>query len=302
MRRIVCIVSVGLFVCLSLSACRSHHRLPSWCIGLTDVRILRDLNYAAGKEQRLDLVLPASTVQPVPLIVWIHGGAWRGGDKWDCPGQFLVKSGYAVASINYRLMQDAVFPAQLQDCKAAIRWLRAHSKEFNLDADRIGVWGPSSGGHLSALIGTTCGVRHLEGRLGSNEFSSCVQAVCDWSGPANLVTIGSQACPGTLFDPNTKNVPQLRLIGGDRRNLKEKLFAASPIAYVSKDCPPFLIMHGDADTVVPLGQSEELYQALKSAGVDVEFIIVKHADHSAFSPDTFQTVLDFFNAKLRCMG
>ncbi len=301
-RGIAYLAVCGLISCLLLSACGARHRLPPWCIGLSDARVMRDLNYAHGKEHRLDLVVPGSAIAPVPLIVWIHGGAWRVGDKWDCPAQFLVRNGYAVASINYRLMQDAAFPAQLYDCKAAIRWLRAHADKFNLDAGRIGVWGPSSGGHLSALIGTTCGIGSLEGGLGNNDVSSRVQAVCDLCGPADLVTIGSQAIPGTLFDPNTKNVPQLRLIGGNRRNLKEKLLLASPIAYVSNDDPPFLIMHGDSDTVVPFGQSDELFQALKNAGADVQFITVKHGDHSAFSPDTFQTVLDFFNAKLKKLG
>ncbi len=175
--------------------CQSHAPMPPWLKGLGPVQLVRDINYTEGLAEpahRLDLVAPAGHRGALPLIVYIHGGAWIGGDKWDCPGAILVKAGYAVASVNYRLADQAKFPAQINDLKAAIRYLRAHARQYNIDAQKIGVWGHSAGGHLAALLGTTCGVTELEGKEGNPHLSSCVQAVCDWSGPSNLVSIAGQ--------------------------------------------------------------------------------------------------------------
>src|SRR5262249_12628746 len=148
--------------------------------------IHRDLPYVTGGHQRqtLDLYLP-SAEQPVPLIIWIHGGAWRVGSKEDdLPLDYLAQ-GCAVASINYRLSQHALFPAQIEDCKAAVRWLRANATRFKLDPQRFGAWGPSAGGHLAALLGTTGAVRAFE--VGANlVVSSRVQAVVDYFGPTDF--------------------------------------------------------------------------------------------------------------------
>ena len=157
----------------------------------------------------------------------------------------LAAKGYAVASINYRLSQHAVFPAQIEDCKAAIRWLRANAAKYHLDPDHIGVWGASAGGHLVALLGTTGSVKELEGKGGNLDQSSRVQCVVDWFGPTDLATMGgSHDKPGS---------PESRLIGGPVQENKEKARKASPLTYVSKDSAPFLIMHGDQDNTVPPG-------------------------------------------------
>ena len=156
------------------------------------VQALRNLPYVANghERQRLDLYLPEKAEGRLPLIVWIHGGAWWAGSKEDCPAVPLAAKGYAVASINYRFSQHAVFPAQIEDCKAAIRWLRANAAKYHLDADHIGVWGASAGGHLVALLGTTGGVKELEGKGGNLDQSSRVQCVVDWFGPTDFVDDG----------------------------------------------------------------------------------------------------------------
>jgi len=152
----------------------------------------RDLVFgkADGIELTLDLYLPSNPIRSVPLIIYIHGGGWRGLDKSWCPYpmRFLTLE-YAVASINYRLAPDATFPAQLHDCKAAVRWLRAHAEDFHFLGDRIGVWGDSAGGHLAAMLGVTGKRPELEGNCGTPGVSSQVQAVCDWFGPTDLVSI-----------------------------------------------------------------------------------------------------------------
>ena len=168
----------------------------------------QDLEYVEGghERNRLDLYLPEKAEDRLPLIVWIHGGAWYAGSKEGCPAVPFAAKGYAVASINYRLSQHAIFPAQIEDCKAAIRWLRANAAKYNLDPDHIGVWGASAGGHLVALLGTTAGVKELEGQGGNLDQSSRVQCVVDWFGPTDLTTMGDEGDkPGS---------PVALLIGG----------------------------------------------------------------------------------------
>jgi len=237
------------------------------------VKALRDLQYVEGghERNRLDLYLPERATGRLPLIVWIHGGAWLGGSKEGCPALPFTSKGYAVASINYRLSQHAVFPAQIEDCKAAIRWLRANAAKYGLDPDRIGVWGASAGGHLVALLGTTGSVRELEGSGGNLDQSSRVQCVVDWFGPADLLTMA-----GSHDDPGS---PEARLVGGPVHENKDKARKASPVTYVSKDTAPFLIMHGDQDNTVPPSQSKVLTNALKKAGVEVKLVIVKGNGH-----------------------
>jgi acetyl esterase/lipase len=211
----------------------------------------------------------------------------------------FVQRGYFGATIDYRLSQEAKFPAQIEDCKCAIRFLRAKAKEYNLDPDRIGVWGSSAGGHLVALLGVTASAKELEGTGGWAEFSSRVNAVCDWYGPSNFSTIGDFP---SHIDRRLPTCPEARLIGGALQENKEKAARASPITYVSKDAPPFLIMHGDKDNTVPFHQSEELYDALKKAGVDVTFHPVKGAGHGFGGPEIMKMVSEFFDGHLRSSG
>lgn len=249
----------------------------------------RDIPYVSNghERQKLDLYVSEKAGRPQPLIIWIHGGGWASGSKEGCPPlrEGFIARGYAVASLNYRLSGDAVFPAQIEDCKAAIRWLRAHAKDYQLDSDHIGVWGSSAGGHLVALLGTSGDVPQFE--VGENlRFSSRVQAVADWFGPTDLTQMDAHALPGARLKHDDANSPESRLIGGsiqDKSNA-DKVQRANPIAYVTKDDAPFLIAHGDADPTVPHHQSELLYAALVKSSVPVHFITVKGGGHGVGFP------------------
>ncbi len=233
------------------------------------------------ERQTLDLYLP-STGTNLPLIVWIHGGGWLEGSKEKPPGLGFLKHGFAMASINYRFSQDAIFPAQLIDCKAAIRWLRAHALENGIDPGRIGVWGASAGGHLVALLGTTGDVKEFD--QGENlGVSSRVQAVCDWFGPTDFTQMTNYPSDIKHDAPDS---PEARLIGGPISKNIEKAERANPIHYITKDDPPFLIMHGDKDPAVPLEQSQLLADALQKAGVPVTFHVVPGGGHGG---DEFRT-------------
>ena len=261
-------------------------------------KVLRDLTFArAGdKPLLLDLYLPEKSEGSLPLVVWIHGGGWSGGDKQPCPAAWMAGRAYAVASVNYRLSGEATWPAQIEDCKAAIRWLRANAKKYNYDSDRIGAWGSSAGGHLAALLGTSGDVRELEGALGNPEQSSHVQAVCDFFGPADLLQLVAQEGP---VHPGARN-PVERLIGGPLEENKDKLKQASPISYVTADDAPCLIVHGDKDELVPLRQSELLHEALKKAGVETHLHVVKGAGHGfPPNPEVLSMVAEFFDRHLK---
>ncbi len=255
-------------------------------------KVLRNLEYVKGghERQKLDLYLPEKTDGALPVIVWIHGGGWRGGSKDRCPAVPFVTKGYAVASINYRLSQHATFPAQIEDCKAAIRWLRANASKYHLDPQRIGVWGASAGGHLVALLGTTGNLKKWD--VGDNkDQSSRVQAVVDWFGPTDFRSIKGGA-----------ESPVSQLLGGPVAENKEKAAQASPVTHVAKGDPPFLIMQGDMDPLVPASQSEELAAALKKAGVEVTLKILKGAKHGGpqFStPESRKLIADFFDKHLK---
>jgi acetyl esterase/lipase len=257
---------------------------------LEGVQVLRDLEYVQGghERNRLDLYLPEKPARPLPVILWVHGGGWTRGDKTNGPAFRFATMGYAVASMNYRFSQHAAFPAQIHDCKAAVRWLRVNAKKYGLDADHIGAWGASAGGHLVALLGTTAGVKELEGPGGSADQSSRVQAVVDWYGPTDFLTVGAKDT-------------RAGLLGGDAQANKEKAIKASPITYVSKNAAPFLIMHGDEDKTVPFSQSQTFAEALKKAGADVTFITIKGGKHGGAlftNAESMKQVEDFFEKHL----
>jgi len=244
--------------------------------------VRRDLPYVSGghARQKLDLYLPPEG-RNLPLIVWVHGGAFKIGDKRDpLPLEYLAQ-GYALASINYWLSQHALFPAQIEDCKAAVRWLRAHAQEFGLDPQRFAAWGPSAGGHLAAMLGVTGDVDEFE--TGENlDVSSRVQAVVDYYGPTDFLQMDAHRTPdGMLHDP--ADSPESLLIGGSIQENPDKVARANPVTYVSADAPPFLIVHGDADPLVPHHQSVLLDAALRAAGVPVTFYTVAGGGHGHFS-------------------
>jgi acetyl esterase/lipase len=239
----------------------------------------------------LDLFLPEKGQKPLPLLIWIHGGAWMSGSKDDpSPALRFTADGYAVAQVGYRLSQEAKFPAQIHDCKAAVRWLRANAQKYNLDPNRFAAWGGSAGGHLVTLLGTSGGVAGLEGHVNDLKESSRVQAVVDWFGPTDFLQIGNAESD---LQHNAPDSPESKLIGRAVLENKDKAAKASPISYVSKEAPPFLIMHGDRDRTVPFNQSELLYAALKKAGVDVTFVPMKGAGHGFGGPGAIGPVRDF---------
>lgn len=260
------------------------------------VKVERNLEYVPGghERQKLDLYRPEKGKAPLPLIVWVHGGGWQAGSKDRPPVLYLVKKGYALASVNYRLSQHATFPAQIEDCKAAIRWLRANAKKYGLDPKHVGAAGASAGGHLVALLGTTADVKELDGVGGNKDQSSRVQAVVDLFGPTDFQHLGPNAdrAGGAIA----------KLLGGPPSENKEKAKQASPVAHVSKDAAPFLILHGDMDKTVALKQSQLLTDALKKAGVEVRLITLEGAGHGgpAFSqPEQRQAIEDFFDKHLK---
>ncbi len=259
----------------------------------------------AGTEKilLLDLFIPDGQ-GPFPVIAWIHGGAWLGGNKTLNPNGAQVRQvgrGYAVASIEYRLSQEALFPAQANDCKAAVRWLRSHASAYKLDPDRIGVWGSSAGGHLVTLLGTSGNVRELEDlAMGNSDQSSRVQAVVDWFGPTDLLKMNEQlramGCGPKQLTHDNADSPESLLVGCPVQTCPEKTAHANPIRYVTPDDPPFCIQHGSADFTVPYEQSVLLYNALRSSGVDARFDLFGETGHGGpvFGSGFNQSVLDAF--------
>jgi acetyl esterase/lipase len=264
------------------------------------VKVEKNIPYAATKDPRqsLDMYLPKSpkSDKPLPVVVNIHGGAFRMGDKNMGVREIvaLVASGdYAAVSINYRLSGQAIWPAQIHDCKAAIRWVRASAQKYNFDPENIGVIGGSAGGHLVAMLGTSGGALALEGNVGPYKgTSSKVKCVVDQFGPSDLLAMG-----GSHDSPES---PESQLIGGAVQENKETAREASPITYVTRDDPPFLILHGTADPLVPFNQSERLSRTLKEAGVDCLFVPVTGAGHGGFrSPEIPKRIRQFFDKNLR---
>jgi acetyl esterase/lipase len=264
-----------------------------------DVELLRDVDFGKGGERSLKLHIVRPKTPPkeaMPVVVYIYGGGWKAGsrDAGIRPLTRFAQRGYFGASIEYRLSQEARFPAQIEDCKCAIRFLRAKAREYGLDPDRIGVWGPSAGGHLAALVGTSGDVKELEGGGGWPEQSSRVQAVVDWFGPTDFLKMGKNK-----IDHDAANSPESQLIGGAIQENKEKVSRANPITYVSKDDPPFLIMHGDKDDLVPPGQSGLLNEALQKAGVESTLHVVPGAGHGFGGKDIDAKVDAFFDRHLK---
>lgn len=272
------------------------------------IKLERDIAYIENGDeaQKLDIYLPEKTSnKPLPLIVHIHGGGWRGGNKFPCPVVGMVLKGYAVASVEYRFSQKAIFPAQIQDCQAAIRWLRAHAKQYNFDTDHLGAVGGSAGGHLSALVGTSGGKKAFAPIGGHLDYSDRVQAVCDIYGPTDFSAVVQQAAEDknvkNIFQFNTPSDPYSGLIG-TRLDDKPKAEAVSPMHYVSKDNPPFLILHGTHDTLVPYAQSVQFDAALKAQGVPVWLQTIPGAGHGgpAFGkPAVIQLTQNFFDKYLK---
>jgi acetyl esterase/lipase len=233
-----------------------------------------------GKPLYLDLYVPGGQ-GPFPVVISIHGGSWTGGRRGDGLAFLQVSRGYAVANIDYRLAPGATYPAQIQDVKAAVRWLRANAVRYDLDPSRFAAMGYSAGGHLAALLGTSGDVEELEGRdHGNAGYSSRVQAVVDYFGPTDLAQLKAQALPCMPGDPTHPLSPPSLLIGCPIAECPEKTELANPLRYITPDDPPFLILHGTADCLVPWQQSSILHEALRAAGVSSNLIVVPGLAHA----------------------
>jgi acetyl esterase/lipase len=249
--------------------------------------VVSDVQYCTGGDKPLlmDLFLPAEPVRkPAPAVLWLHGGGWERGDKNGNSGaKLLVGQGFVTASIYYRLSGEAPFPAAIEDCKCAIRFLRANASKYGIDPDRIGVAGASAGGHLALLVGTAGASAGLEGTGGWPDVSSRVRAVAAWYGPTDFM-VGEKA-----FEKGTGRAPA-KFLGGTYAERSETYRRASPIAYVDRDTPPILMIHGDKDQIVPYDQSIRMLNACRKVGVDAKLIEVKGADHD-FKPATANPIL-----------
>jgi acetyl esterase/lipase len=304
MKRLI-VLSVLLFVAVAVAQDRPREQRPGFPLP-EGFKMIRDVEYTpgGGSSRSLDLYVPETKPEkPLPLIVWIHGGAWLGGNKDRPNGVALLKEGFALASINYRLSKEAIFPAQIQDCKAAIRFLRAKAREYGIDPARIGVFGSSAGGHLVALLGVAADEKEWE--VGEYlDQSSKVQAVCDWFGPTNLLTMAAQSRSDSRIDHDAPDSPESQLIGATVPKSPEKANAASPQSYISPDDAPMLIVHGDVDPVVPVQQSETFHAALEKAGVKSTLHIVKGGGHGqGFQvPEVQQLVREFFVGTLKAVS
>ncbi|NNC90096.1 MAG: alpha/beta hydrolase fold domain-containing protein [Akkermansiaceae bacterium] len=268
-----------------------------------EIRVLPDLAYAGGgnPRQTLDLFLPkAQSDQRRPLVVFIHGGGWQKGSKQGALGRLrglLAGGRYAGAAINYRLTDEAAWPAQIHDCKAAIRWLRAHAGDYGYDPEKIAVWGTSAGGHLAAALGVTGDVKALEGALGAHgDVPSSVACVVNYFGPSNLLTMDDHE---SSIEHNAPGSPESKLLGGPVQDVKAAAREASPATHVSQGDAPMLIAHGTRDRLVPFPQSEDLAARLREAGVPVYLVKMVDAGHGFRSPELDRRVAAFLAKYLR---
>ncbi|HEX2906431.1 MAG TPA: alpha/beta hydrolase [Phototrophicaceae bacterium] len=271
-----------------------------------------DIPYAAlSPAQQLDIYWPDAGVGPFPVILAVHGGAYLGGDKADTqvvPMLAGLKRGYAVVSINYRLSGEALFPAPIQDVKAAIRWIRANAAQYQLNPAKIGAWGDSAGGHFVALAGTSAGVPELTDlTLGNAGLSDQIQAVVDWFGPTNFLTMDEQlaasGAPPEFLSHNNPDAPEALLLGAQITRIPDRVQASNPGTYITPAAPPFLIQHGTHDWIVPAGQSITLAAKLEAV-VGRERVILELLDGAGHGGPEFETpenlnrVLDFFRPTL----
>lgn len=256
------------------------------------VKRVSDIEFAKpdGVALLLDLYLPEGIEKP-PLVMFIHGGGWKNGNRKGCKLTWAAEHGFAVASIEYRMSQEGVFPAQIYDCKGALRWLRAHADKYGYDASRVAVAGTSAGGHLALLMGTSGGVKELEGDVaGHRDQSSRVQGIVDYYGPSDFVARAKS-------HPEKSEVPSgtvYQLLGGKVTEHLELARLASPVTHVTPDDPPLLILHGSKDNTVKMDQPELMRDSYKAAGLEVKMHVREGAGHgfSSTSPEERQMVLD----------
>jgi len=274
-KRLAALLRCMLFAVVSITAAASAQTAAG-------ERILRDLRYGPHAERNLlDLYLPAvRSPAPLPVIIWLHSGGWYLGDKGHGGlARAYVARGYAVASINYRLSQHAIFPAQIEDCQRAIRWLRAHAGDHGLDPGRIGAWGTSAGGHLVALLATAADKFPAAADDPHRHLSAAIAVGCAQNPPTDLLAWDAQALPNPSVVAGAPDSMVERLLGGplaERRALAE---LASPLRHVSARSAPFFLIHGDADRAVSPKQSATFHAALRAAGVESTLHVIPGAGH-----------------------
>lgn len=276
-------------------------------------KLWREVTYAAPigfRHLTLDLRVPAPPAAPCPLVVFLHGGAWMFGHRGVLPDAIaaskpfdrLVREGFGVASAAYRLSGEARFPAPLHDAKAAVRWLRFHANALNLDSERFAAWGSSAGALFASLLGVTGERLDAEGDVGIVGPLSTVQTAIAWSGPSDLLSMDSDRISARDLSHDDASSPESRLLGEPIQSVPELARSASPAALVDRAAPPFLVVHGDQDHLVPFGQARRLVDALASVGSDVTLRTVSGADHLFAGSDEIPVLLDelvdFLKAKL----
>lgn len=271
-------------------------------------KVITDIPYTdslISEKQKLDLYIPDKD-NLMPCLVWIHGGAWLAGSKDGLAGEIdtVLHHGYVVASVGYRLSGESIFPAQIYDCKAAIRFLKEKGTKYKIDSTKIAVAGASAGGHLASLIGTSYDVPSLEDKnLGSKKASSKVHAVIDFYGPTDFLIMAE--LPGTCKDPMVhldSKSPESLLLGCNIEDCPLKVRKANPITYVTKDDPPFLIFHGTSDCIVTPKSSMLLEKKLIEKGIRTEIYLLKNAGHGGeefVSSEVKTLVLNFLNKTLQ---
>jgi len=285
------LVVASVLVALLFAAGCLIKRLPA------NVQVQKNIQFAdlSSGPLKLDIYTPKTFAGKLPVIVWLYGGGWEMGSKDFCPIAYMAAQNIAIVSINYRLSGVAPYPAQIFDCKGAVRWLRANADKYHLDADHIGVFGASAGGHLAALLGTTAGNAELEGDVGGNlNFSSRVQAICAFYPPTDLdllvTNVADRASAKTMVG---------KLLGGPLNQNLDKAALASPLRFVSKDSAPCFLLHGETDSLVPIQQSEVFYGGLKKAGVEAHFVAVPNKGHGIIAPPAAaQQIYQFFARQL----
>lgn len=265
------------------------------------VELKADLPYAGNDNpwQAVDLFLPKirTTDKPLPVVVYIHGGGWVNGSRrgGGMAAAFAASGNYAGVSVGYRLSGEAKWPAQIHDCKAAIRWIRGHAKEYNLDPEHIGVTGSSAGGHLVSLLGLTEGVKELEGALGEfTNLSSKVTCVVNVCGPQDMASPLMQGGAALVDDPAVSG-----LLGGSLKDKAAEAKACSPLTYVHPGAPPFLTLHGTKDMRVNFSNAARLQEALTKVGSPTILIPITDGGHGFNSPEASKRVQQFFDMHLR---
>ncbi|MCM8542271.1 MAG: alpha/beta hydrolase [Lentisphaeraceae bacterium] len=285
---------IFMFLMFSLNAQskkKAAPKLPDYIKKIADVEFAKE----GDKSLQLDLYLPKNSSEKVPVVMWVHGGGWLKGSRTKAKGLWLVEHGFAIASISYRLTTEAIWPAQINDCRSAVRFLRSNADKYGLNGNKIAAWGGSAGGHLVTVLGTQDAPK-------DEKVSSKVQAVLDWYGPSDLLTMP----PNTVSEKRTAEMVAksngAKLLGAPVPSVPDLAKEASGFWNVSKDDPPFLIMHGDKDPGVPVDQSIRLHNKQKEVGAATELFIVKGAGHGGklfLSEECNKVILTFFNKVLK---